>query len=55
MTRYAAALILAALGLLSATDGRYRHAIFFAAMSAGTAVVARRKRRDCWLREAGHD
>ena len=50
-----AALILAALGLQSATDGRYKTALFLAAVSAGTAVVARRKRRDCWLREAGHD
>ena len=50
----AAALILAVLALLSATDGRYGHALFFAALSAGTAVAATRKRRGHWLREAGH-
>ena len=54
MTRYAAALILAALGLQSATDGRYKTALFLAAASAGTAVAATRKRRGHWLREAGH-
>ena len=53
VTRYAAALILAVLGLQSATDGRYKTALFLAAASAGTAVAARRKRRGHWLREAG--
>lgn len=49
-----AALILAGLGLLSATDGRYGHALLFAAVGAGTAVAAKRKRHAHWLREARH-
>lgn len=47
------AIILALAGaFLSATDGRYKQAAFLGAVAAGTAVAARRKRRDCWLREA---
>ena len=53
MTRYLAAILLAAFGaFMSAVDGRYRLALIFLGAAAGTAVAARRKRRDCWLREA---
>ena len=49
----AAAITVALAGaFLSATDGRYKTALFLAAVAAGTAVAARRMRRDCWLREA---
>jgi len=51
----AAAITVALAGaFLSATDGRYKTALIDAAMSAGTAVAARRKRRGHWLREARH-
>ena len=53
VTRYLAAILLAAFGaFMSAVDGRYRLALIFLGAAAGTAVAARRKRRDCWLREA---
>ena len=41
----AAALILAALGLLSATDGRYARALALGAIAAGTAAVGLKKQR----------
>ena len=50
-----AAIILALAGaFLSATDGRYKTALFLGAVAAGTAEAARRKRRGHWLREAPH-
>ena len=50
-----AAITLALAGaFLSATDGRYKTALSLAAVAAGTAVAATRKRRGHWLREAGH-
>ncbi len=50
-----AAITLALAGaFLSAADGRYKTALFLAAVGAGTAVAAKRKRHAHWLREAGH-
>ena len=42
-----AAAVLAVLGLLSVTDGRYKRAVFLAAIAAGTAVAGHiRQRRE---------
>lgn len=42
-----AAAILAALGLLSVTDGRYKRAVLLAAAATGTAVASHvRQRRE---------
>ena len=40
-----AAAILAALGLLSVTDGRYKRAAFLAAIATGTALAGHVKQR----------
>jgi hypothetical protein len=46
----AAAIVLAALGVLSVTDGRYRRAAFLAAIAAGTAVAGHVQRQRRGLR-----
>ena len=52
MTRYLAAILLAAFGaFMSAVDGRYRLALIFLGAAAGTAVAARRKGGP-WLMKA---